>query len=134
MLFINGERYMVERTWNGKTVQVRRRGVKKTQSLRPSEISEFVELYNLKYGYSAKHLDDVIKEPFDVKNQWVWNGNTFTLTPISGSPLMNVVPLVPTPWQINPILPSIPTLVADTVPAFAENDPSLPPIPPVLLG
>lgn len=104
VLQIAGEQYLVCRTWNGKTVQVRRRGVKHSQSLRPSEIEECVELYNPKYGYTGKVVADIVKEPFNVANQWSWD-NTFTLIP-----------------------------VAYTTPASAENDPSLPPIPPSLLG
>lgn len=70
-----------------------------------SEINEFVELYNPKYGYSAKAVADIVVEPFNVRNQWLWNGNTFTLNP-----------------------------VVYTSPASAENDPSSWQVPPVLLG
>ena len=105
VLRIDTERYMVVRTWNGKTVQVRRKTIKHSQSLKPSEVSEYVELYNPKYGYSAKRVADIVVEPYAPINQWTWDGNDFTLKP-----------------------------VADTTPASEENAPSSWQVPPFLLG
>jgi len=87
VLAFDNERWLVARAWNGRTVQVRQWAHKQHITLRPgtdihkNRLPDVIDVFVRNYGYKGKYIDDITKEPFNIRNQWLWDYGSFQLTP-----------------------------------------------------